>query len=517
MIKNNTYIIIPLLLSFLCLSSCDDYLDTVPDNRMEVDNKDKITKILASAYPTSSMIEIAELSSDNIRDNGAQYDIYGQNTQDAYLWKDETTGETDAVKNLWQGHYAAITSANQALEAIEKLGNPQSLNPLRGEALLCRAYAHFCLANIFCMTYDKSKASSELGIPYMKHTVNEIDPPEQRGTLEETYNNIQKDIEEGLPLINDQVYTVPKYHFNKKAAHAFAARFYLYAHQWAKVVEHANAVLGNDPTEKLRDWKAFSNLDTDWDTRSNAYISNKADCNLMLQACNSSWPYVYGPYSIGRRYGCAQTIMTYEILQGPWSGNKDGLYMSNGIWGFEQKYALPKFNGYFEYTDKTAGIGYLHLVNVAFSTDELLIDRAEAEVMLSQTDQAASDLGYMFKSLCGTAYDKTQIVNYYNNVNYMPQPIGRKGFHSIKKHINPQGFSLPADSTAEPLIQCVLHLRRVLSVHEGLRWYDIKRYGIEIAHERSGQDDDLLTVDDPRRAIQLPQEAVTAGLQANPR
>lgn len=67
------------------------------------------------------------------------------------------------------------------------------------------------------------------------------------------------------------------------------------------------------------------------------------------------------------------------------------------------------------------------------------------------------------------------------------------------------------------MIQCILHLRRIETIHEGLRWQDIKRYGIEIAHNRDGLTYDVLTVDDPRRAMQLPQDVISAGLKANPR
>lgn len=504
------------ILSVVFFASCDSFLDTVPDNRMELDNSDKITKMLVSAYPDHSPILIAELSSDNVRDNGSQYDIYGQTSQDSYLWQDQTTDDQDAVKQLWQSCYSAITSANQALEAIQKQGSPTSLNPQKGEALLCRAYSHFCLANIFCLPYNPGTANQVLGIPYMRRTLNEIDPSDERGTLAETYVNIEKDIEEGLPLINDQIYSVPKYHFNKKAAQAFAARFYLYAQKWDKTIAYANAVLGDNPSSKLRSWQKFSELDTDWDTRTNAYISAKEECNLMLQTAVSSWPYVYGPYAIGRRYGCAQTIITHEILPGIW-GAYSQLKMANGIWGFEQKYALPKFNGYFEYTDKTNGIGYLHLVNVAFSTDELLVDRAEAYIMTSQEDKAVADINALMMTLSGNTYDKAKIVEYYNGLSYMRVPMRSDDDRVIKKHLNPQGFSLPNSENAEPLIQCVLHLRRVLSIHEGLRWYDVKRWGIEIGHVRSGNTEDVLKVDDPRRAIQLPQEVISAGLEANPR
>ena len=108
------------------------------------------------------------------------------------------------------------------------------------------------------------------------------------------------------------------------------------------------------------------------------------------------------------------------------------------------------------------------------------------------------------------------IVDYYNSIDYMPTSVTSDDQRTIKKHINPRGFTV-AEGDQEALIQCILHLRRIETVHEGLRWQDIKRYGIEIAHNREGLADDILTVDDPRRAIQLPADVIDAGLEANPR
>jgi len=56
-----------------------------------------------------------------------------------------------------------------------------------------------------------------------------------------------------------------------------------------------------------------------------------------------------------------------------------------------------------------------------------------------------------------------------------------------------------------------------------MRWFDIKRYGIEIPRRLMNSDGnpvqitDWLRVDDPRRAIQIPQKVVNAGLTPNPR
>ena len=109
----------------LAAASCDGFLDTVPDDRIELDSKDKVTKMLVSAYPTVSTILISELSSDNVTDNGSQYDTYGQVCGDAYQWKDITTDDTDAPKSVWDAHYNAIAAANQALKAIEELSSAE--------------------------------------------------------------------------------------------------------------------------------------------------------------------------------------------------------------------------------------------------------------------------------------------------------------------------------------------------------------------------------------------------------
>lgn len=113
----------------LLFASCDDFLDTTPDNRAEIDTSAKITSLLTSAYAENSFILLTELSSDNTMDNGAQYTAYNEEQEDAYLWKDITTTGNDSPKSVWDANYAAVAAANQALKAIEDLGSPASLNP----------------------------------------------------------------------------------------------------------------------------------------------------------------------------------------------------------------------------------------------------------------------------------------------------------------------------------------------------------------------------------------------------
>ena len=150
--------------------------------------------------------------------------------------------------------YKTIASANAALQAIEDLGGattPQ-LQAAKGEALLCRAYNHFMLVNYFCMAYNSETSTSDLGMPYSTSPETELRPEYERGTVAEDYARMEADIVEGLPLINDQYYSVPKYHFNQKAAYAFASRFYLYYEKWDKCIEYADKCLGDNPASQGR-------------------------------------------------------------------------------------------------------------------------------------------------------------------------------------------------------------------------------------------------------------------------
>ena len=45
------------------LTSCNDFLDKLPDNRTEANTEEKIQQLLVSAYPTSDHMAFTELAS----------------------------------------------------------------------------------------------------------------------------------------------------------------------------------------------------------------------------------------------------------------------------------------------------------------------------------------------------------------------------------------------------------------------------------------------------------------------
>ena len=525
----------------LALSSCDDYLDKVPDNRAEVNTEDKISKLLVSAYAGHNSNLILEMSSDNARDNGSNYDFDQLEQEEAYLWKDQTSTDNDAVSDLWDACYLAAAHANQALAAIEDLGNPANLSAYRGEALLCRAWAHFQLANVFCLGYNPTTANSDMGLPYSLAPETTVKPDYQRGTMAELYKHISDDIEEGLPLINDNIYTVPKYHFNKKAAYAFASRFNLFYQNWDKCIEYANAALGSNPANSLRNWyHIVRELASDYETRCNAYISASENANFLLQTAVSSSGYILGAWNIGNRYGHEQPniarVETYRApgIWGAWGSSVNaGLYMSHSNWGPVQTLNISKYYGYFEYTDKVNRIGYRRNVYVQLCGDETLLCRAEAYAVKGDLTNALKDMNLWYSTNSGSGTQITQeLVNLcygtYDaqtgaGMKYMDDgnggPIAASADNgTAKKHLHPLGFTIGAEgSDQENMLQFILHMRRCQMMQEGGRWCDIKRWGIEIAHNREGLPDDKLLLNDPRRALQLPADVISAGLTPNPR
>ena len=57
----NIYIYMLLAVTTLTLNSCDDFLDKLPDNRMDLNSKEKVQKYLVSAYPDHNPAYLAEL------------------------------------------------------------------------------------------------------------------------------------------------------------------------------------------------------------------------------------------------------------------------------------------------------------------------------------------------------------------------------------------------------------------------------------------------------------------------
>ena len=521
-IKNIIYKGSLMLASVAILASCSDQLDTLPDNRTTLDTPKKIAGLLVTAYPDRTPTLFNEWMSDNTDYMGAQNSQGNRGGDQYFFWQEQTEGGNDSPEMVWMLYYEGVYKANEALAAIDDQGGPKNdiLRNSKGEALLIRAYDHFILANEFCRPYNGKTSTKDAGLYYATGIADFSAAAEQsnRGTVADVYAKIAADIEAGIPLLND-TYEVPKYHFNKQAAYAFATRFYLYYEKWEKAKEYADKLLGSNPAASLRDYRALQAMPlskSDQAVKSaEAYCSASADCNLLVQTSVSNAGMALGPWLISKRYTLTNYLSETELFNSNniWGTSSNLIWKPFTVNSGENNFALlMKLPREFEVRNTTTGSGYLRTLNVDFTMDEALLNRAEAEIMLGQNDAACADMTIWMKNFFNTnvTLTPTSVQTYFKTVPYAYADAA-KMVPSFKKHISPR-FTIDAEgSVQESLLQCLLNFRRIETVHQGMRWMDIRRYNIEIprrligANGKPSKNLDWLEKDDPRQVVQIPQ------------
>ena len=532
-IKNIIYKGSLMLASVAILASCSDQLDTLPDNRTTLDTPKKIAGLLVTAYPDRTPTLFNEWMSDNTDYMGAQNSQGNRGGDQYFFWQEQTEGGNDSPEQVWMLYYEGVYKANEALAAIEDQGGPNNdiLRNSKGEALLIRAYDHFILANEFCRPYNGKTSTKDAGLYYATGIADFSAAAEQsnRGTVADVYAKIAADIEAGIPLLND-TYEVPKYHFNKQAAYAFATRFYLYYEKWEKAKEYADKLLGSNPAASLRDYRALQAMPLSKSEQAvkiaEAYCSASADCNLLVQTSVSNAGMALAPWLTSKRYTLTNYLSETELFQSNniWGTSSNLIWKPFTVNSGESNFALlMKLPREFEIRNTTTGSGYLRTLNVDFTMDEALLNRAEAEIMLGQNDAACADMTIWMKNFFNTnvTLTPTSVQTYFKTVPYAYADAA-KMVSSFKKHISPR-FTIDAEgSVQESLLQCLLNFRRIETVHQGMRWMDIRRYNIEIprrligANGKPSKNLDWLEKDDPRQVVQIPQSIREAGVAGNP-
>ncbi|MGG9971406.1 RagB/SusD family nutrient uptake outer membrane protein [Ferruginibacter sp. SUN002] len=479
----------------LSSAGCKKFLDQEPDNRAKLNSPAKVSQLLASAYPQINYQAMAELSSDNVGDNVTNgIDVPSWNTliSDYYFYRDNTGVDEDGPESYWFGCYKAIAAANLALETIASVPDPQNYQAQKGEALVARAYAHFMLVNFFSKFYDESTASSDKGIPYVTESETVSIKKYQRKTVKYVYDMVEKDLLEGLPLIKDETYSVPKYHFTKSSAAAFASRFYLYKQDYENVIKYAKAALPeNSYATNLRPWNTiYTNLPLNGNGSLSAIYSKATEnANLLLVETNTWWLNLaaFGKYGLTGELG-AYFTGDAPVAGGPWSYRLSYFMEGHNV--------IPKTDQNFVETSLGSGIGNGWQMVPLFTAEEVLFNLAEAYVYTDQNSKAISLLNtYLTTRIDGydpalDVIDETKVKDYYG-----------------------------VTDASEGLIYTILDYRQSEFVHEGMRWFDILRYGIEVTHANiDGSDEITLTVDHPHRVFQIPATArAQAGLEANRR
>jgi len=479
----------------LMATACSDYLEHTPDQRTELDSPEKVAELVASAYPKANYITFLEAMTDNAEDK--YLNASDLVNREPWFFNDVPNRSEDTPDFYWLAAYNAIASANHALEAIYAAANDTPYRASKGEALVARAYAHFMLVTLYARAYDPTTAATDPGIPYVTDTEKVVVKKYERNTVAYVYQQIEKDLEEGIPLIDNATYKegAAPYHFTTAAAHAFATRFYLFKRDYEKVVEHANlAFPGGELKSSLRPINSAAYRGLEPLAKQAEYTKAEMPANLLLVEAPSLWARSLRGYRYGFSYHLLATLV--------WDKN-----VTSGMWGYmfygtELTLFSPKFREHFVKTDPNADFGTPYNMVPLLSAEEVLFNRAEAYARLQRYDEALKDLNDFASTRI--------IVNDYDKPYYDPTR------HLITR---PRVLSFYGTKDVEMgIINTILDFKRVEFLWEGLRWFDIVRHRLPVIHTPYNRENIMtLGPNDPRRLIQIPQEAQMSGLELNPR
>lgn len=480
--------------SVFSLASCNNFLDESPDNRVELDDLEKASQLLTSAYSIASPAFSDWLSDDFTYTIGTNI---RPEHQEMYAWEDVTFGpeEIDTPNFFWYETYNAIAHANEVLTIIDNLlVNENEIarkNSIKAEALLTRAYGHFMLVNFFGEQYGIDNSS--LGVPYIKNPETTFIATYERETVRKVYSEVEDDLLEGLKLLDDAFYNNSgKYHFNKNAALAFASRYYLFKGDLVRCAQYTDQLLGSSPSIFVRDFTSeeFQDQKSSVSGYPRLYSSPNLASNLLLMR----------KISLVQRndfaFGVDQNLYSSLFASNPF-GAADERENPAFIKGENTLFPV-RYESLFERSSINSNVGTPYHIGIMFRGEEVLLNRVEINVYQNKLDEALADL----QILTDRRYTGVDVT--------LSLTLLRK-FYGAE---NDPGFT-----DQDILLNYLLLERRKEFIGQGYRWFDIKRYQMSVDHVLSdGVSIISLTSNDKRKILQIPPSAVdVGGLEKNPR
>ncbi|MFV0376753.1 MAG: RagB/SusD family nutrient uptake outer membrane protein [Mangrovibacterium sp.] len=462
----------------LSASCTNGFLEEDPDNRLEINTLKKANELLVYASNEGSYAFLEQMTdnvsyiADNMHLSGLDDEIFN--------WKESLNEDQDGPIYFWNNGYYAIAQANAVLSRIDELeGDEAYKKHIKGEALLFRAYNHFMLVNIFAMPYSSATLTSQ-GIPYVEELETNLNTKYTNNTIGEVYEKIERDMLDGLSLIDDSyIREAPKYHFNKKAALAFASRFYLWTGNNEKCIDYSTQMLGSAPSQYIRNYSLLFNAGGSA-AAGVAFINTAEKSNLLVARRETLYSLRYDAKD---RLSTSQfqSIFLLNILGS--SGNARALiaYYGNSSYTCVR---LAKNYEYFRRTSLSSNIGYPYRIDVLFRGEEVLLNRAEAYSNLGKTDEGIADLEILLKA------------RYLDDLSFLGDFAIWVNYYDIIEEV--AGLD-----EAGVLADLIERERRREFMEEGIRWFDIRRLGLTVSRANGN----VLTANDSRKAVAIPELA----------
>ncbi len=230
-----------LTVPFLFLGACENYLDITPKGKVILTTVDEYGKLLddpsAIIYNVNDITYLNDdewLSPMAVNNAMTGMDLGAAN----FMYLEAFNGvpfdrSENAYNNsgnsptFYQDCYSRISKiANIIIDNISTMeGAEDQKKILEAQAKLLRAYNYFVLVNFYAKHYDKATAATD-GAVALRTTSNMEETVDAKVSVARIYEQIEKDIQEGLPDLPETAVT--PFRFNKAAGYALKAKVHLF-------------------------------------------------------------------------------------------------------------------------------------------------------------------------------------------------------------------------------------------------------------------------------------------------
>ncbi|HSI69187.1 MAG TPA: RagB/SusD family nutrient uptake outer membrane protein [Gillisia sp.] len=482
----NKILITTLLIGFFGLVGCDDYLDTVPTDRISDkvvwENHTNVEMYVNGFYPYLDRYGNFGNSqfSGNLTEGLTETLKYGSyvpgsraGDSNLYVFTPETMSPTGNLLNTWGDTYERIRRVNEFLVGLETYSQlDEEANLLfEGQARFFRAFLYFQLAKRHGGVILYTDMNLQKDMP--------------RSSEEQTWDLIAEDLDFAASVLPPTWNSTNNGRITSGAAYAFKSRVMLYAKRWSEAKEAADAVF------ELGLYALTPKYEDAWKGGNSESI---LEYNYLVTGPSHTFDKAYATFGEIENQGASGTptqemVESYEKKDGttvdwsPWhveGGTTERppyeeldprfaatIIYNGSVWqGREMENSVDGTNGrYMGYRENTYAQGrtttgyYLkkfrdeeNMDLVTFDSDqtwveirlaEVYLNRAEANFRLGNVSQALSDL---------------------NAVRSRP------------------GVNLPEKSglSGEELFDAIRHERKIELAYEGHLYWDMRRW--KLAH-----------------------------------
>ncbi len=456
-------------IAIVSLASCKSFIDKPYDNRLELKDVADYEGLVIQAYP-----ERQDMFTDILTDDFHHYATTMQGSMGPryipiFMYKDDYQEANASPSAAYSHYYNRIYLTNNVIEEVENsTGASAHKDAVLGEALMLRAYCYFALANLFGMHYNPATYNTDLAVPLIIDVPKENRPAFSRSTVKQVYDQIDKDMSKGLALMRagSAYLSANPYRFSLASVHAFFSRVNLYKSNWDEVVKYADLVI-QEKGFAVRDLAKDINVLTTTSIANFAlqFMNPSTHSNILL--ANQTNIFLVTPTGFRLSGFYPSHVYTYGTSMFVNTDLRRQLISTGGT-------VIDSVSLYVKYATQPNQPNVGNTRYECFTIEEVLLNRAEANLK-----KATPNVANAMKDI---------------------EEIRKKRF-STYTPINITGL------TNDQIIALVMKERRIELLGQGMRWYDVKRLGIQVEHRLiryAPQTGTILVPNDKRTALQIP-------------